>query len=212
VTWSLTEKELKIISIMRNGKKMSAREIKRALERDGIDLPYTTISSILEKLHYEGVLERKEVRSRGRYGKKYLYYISSSIFSVDSTHPFAEMIKNVFVPRNILYSNDSVAFIDKKGVITFLYGNGDIISDERIVGRTVDEIHSSVTAKFVKQIFNELKSGKREFFRRVVYYEGVDYEKHYCAVRSSENEFLGVIILTRPLKREKTFPEEVLYL
>ena len=212
MTWSLTEKELKILSIMRNGKKMSAREIKRALERGGVDLPYTTISSILEKLYYEGVLERKEVRSRGRYGKKYLYYISSSMFSVDSVHPFAEMIKNVFVPRNILYSNDSVAFIDKKGTITFLYGNGNVIRDERIVGKAVDEIHSSVTAKFVKRIFDELKSGKRDFFKRVVYYEGMDYEKHYCAVRSSENEFLGVIILTRPLKKEERLPEELLYL
>ncbi len=212
MSWSLTEKELKAISVLKNGKKMSAREIKRHLEKEGISVPYTTISSFLEKLYHEGILERKEVRSRGRYGKKYIYYLNEAILSVDSSNPLAEMIKNVFVPGRILYSNDSVAFIDKTGAITFLYGNGEVINNGNIVGKNVREIHSSVTAKFVEQIFNELRSGKRDVFRRTVLYEGREYEKHYCAIRSSKGEFLGVLILTRRLENNGEISEEIMYL
>ncbi len=212
MSWSLTEKELKAISALKNGKKMSAREIKRYLEREGISVPYTTISSFLEKLYHEGILERKEVRSRGRYGKKYLYYLNEAILSVDSSNPLAEMIKNVFVPGKILYSNDSVAFIDRSGVITFLYGNGEVINNGDVVGKNVRDIHSSVTAKFVDQIFSELRNGKRDVFRRTVSYEGRKYEKHYCAIRSSKGEFLGVLILTRHLENNEDFSEEIIYL
>ena len=212
VSWSLTDKELKAISVLKNGKKMSAREIKRHLEKEGVSIPYTTISSFLDKLYHEGILERKEVRSRGRYGKKYLYYLNNSILSVDSAHPLAEMIKNVLSPAGVLYSNDSVAFIDRNGVITFLYGGGKVINDGSIIGRNVTEIHSAVTARFVRQIFSELRNGKRNVFKRTVSYDGRIYEKHYCAIKSSFGEFLGVLVITRHLEEGSEFPEEIIYL
>ncbi|AKG91414.1 Penicillinase repressor/PAS domain [Geoglobus ahangari] len=211
VSWSLTDKELKIISILKSGKKMSAREVKRELESDGIKVPYTTVSSALEKLYSEGILERKEVRSRGRYGKKYLYYLNENIMALDSSDPLAEVIKNVFTPANVIHSNDSVAFIDKKGILTFLYGNSKIINDSGVIGKSVEELHSKVTAKFVRQIFEELRNRKKDVFRRTVTHEGKEYEKFYCAIRSSDDEFLGVLVITRPAEESKKLPPEVIY-
>ncbi|NOY10608.1 MAG: transcriptional regulator [Archaeoglobi archaeon] len=211
MSWSLTDKELKIISILKSGKKMSAREVKRELESDGIKVPYTTVSSALEKLYSEGILERKEVRSRGRYGKKYLYYLNENIMALDSSDPLAEVIKNVFTPANVIHSNDSVAFIDKKGILTFLYGNSKIINDSGVIGKSVEELHSKVTAKFVRQIFEELRNRKKDVFRRTVTHEGKEYEKFYCAIRSSDDEFLGVLVITRPAEESKKLPPEVIY-
>lgn len=211
MSWTLTDKELKIISILKNGKKMSAREIKKAMESDGIKVPYTTVSSALEKLYSEGILEREEVRSRGRYGKKYIYHLNEKILSMDISDPLSEVIKNVFTPVSAIHSNDSVAFIDKHGVVTFLYGNGQVINDSGVIGKHVEELHSKVTAKFIRHIFEEMKNRKRSVFKRNVMYEGKDYEKLYCAVWSSDDEFLGVLVITRLVGEERKTAPEVIY-
>ena len=211
MSWSLTDKELKIISILKNGKKLSAREIKKAMESEGVKIPYTTVSSALEKLYSEGILGREEVRSRGRYGKKYIYYLNESILSMDVTDPLSEIIKNVFTHANVIHSNDSVAFIDKHGVVTFLYGNGQVINDTGVIGKHVEELHTKVTAKFIRHIFDEMRNRKRAVFRRNVTHEGREYEKLYCAVWSSDDEFLGVLVITRLAEEKRRAPPEILY-
>ncbi len=211
MSWSLTDKELKIISILKNGKKMSAREIKKVMESEGIKVPYTTVSSALEKLYSEGILEREEVRSRGRYGKKYIYHLNEKILTMDASDPLSEVIKNVFTHASIIHSNDSIAFIDRHGVVTFLYGNGHVINDSGVIGKHVEELHSRVTAKFIRHIFEEMRNRKRSVFRRNLTYEGRDYEKLYCAVWSSDDEFLGVLVITRPAEEEKKVPKDIIY-
>ncbi|AIY89489.1 PAS domain-containing protein [Geoglobus acetivorans] len=208
---SLTDKELKIISILKSGSKMSAGDIKRVFESRGEQIPYTTISSALEKLYSEKILDRVEVRSRGKYGKKYLYYLSEDFTSVDNLGPVADMVKSLFSAIDGVHSSDSVAFVDRNGILTLLYGNGRIINDSGVIGKRVDSFHSGVTAKFVRQIFEELKSKKRDFFRRVVNFEGRNYEKYYCGVWSSDGEFLGVLVITKVEGNAEKLPREIMY-
>jgi len=209
VAGSLTDKDLRIISILKSGKKMSVGEIKAILEREGREIPYTTVSSALEKLYRKGILKREEVKSRGKYGKKNLYYLDEL---ADSSDPIAEILDIIFSGYlDAIHSNNAIAFIDKRGVITFLYGNDHFINDKNVIGKRVEELHSKVTAKFVRKIFEELKNKRREFFKRTVNFEGKTYEKYYYGIWSSDNEFLGVLVITRFVDERKNIPLEALY-
>ena len=206
---SLTDKDLRIISILKSGKKMSTREIKAILEKEGREIPYTTLSSTLEKLYRKGILKREEVRSRGRYGKKNLYYLDDL---KDNSDPIAEMLENIFSSYlNAIHSNNAIAFVDKRGVLTFLYGNNKLINDKSVIGRKIEELHPRLTAKFVRKIFEELRNKRRGFFKRTVNFEGRIYEKYYYGIWSSESEFLGVLVVTRFVGEKKNLPLEVLY-
>ncbi len=64
-----TERE--IIGSLEKRKKANVREIHTDLKERGLDLAYTTISTILERLHKKGVVGRVSEPYKG--GDRYLY-------------------------------------------------------------------------------------------------------------------------------------------
>lgn len=207
----LTENELSILRLFREHEKLSAGDVRDLLELEGIRIPYTTISSALDRMHREGILKKEEAKSRGKYGKKYIYSVNPEVLSDEKSSSISEFLKKILFSGDYIHSADSVAFIDSEGIVVFVYGNGKIINDKKVIGKEVEELHKKVTAKFVRKIFDDLKNRKRDFFVRKVMYNGKELEKLYIAVRSSRDEFLGVLVITREEGELRKLPDELIY-
>jgi len=208
----LGKKDMVVIGVLRELGKCSARDVYDYLTERNEKMPYTTISSILNKLHDLGIVERRVVKSKGRYGKKYVYSLKKRVESENEV--LVEIYSKVLEKSDLLLKlhdvGGAVAFVDKDGNVVFVYGGGEVIKDEKIIGKKIEDVHAPVTAKFVRHIFEELRSGKRTEFRRTINVEGRVFEKIYYAIRSLEGDFLGVIVITREIKEEKKPLEEVL--
>ncbi len=63
--------EMKVISALKTKKMSNARGVLNELRRTDKAVAYTTISTVLFRLHKKGLVERKEERYRG--GKRYIY-------------------------------------------------------------------------------------------------------------------------------------------
>jgi|Deesub1362B_J571_1020462.scaffolds.fasta_scaffold00047_77 predicted transcriptional regulator len=164
--------------------------------------PYTTIASALERLFREGIVRRKEVKSRGKLGRKYVYWISDpkeavarklvenfvKLFGGD-LRPLEKELEG-FLARSV---ENSVAFVDYENRIRFLFVNGRVV--EEVVGKNLFDFHSGMDVDKVKQLLDEMRNGRRVALRKV---ELADrkFHKFYCRLDDSSGNFLGVLIIT----------------
>lgn len=64
--------EMRIISVLKAKGLSNGRGILTELKKAEKDIAYTTVSTVLFRLHKKGLVDRKEERYRG--GKRYIYY------------------------------------------------------------------------------------------------------------------------------------------
>ena len=209
----LTELEKKIMDVLSKLGEADVKRIKEALAKDNGKIPYTTIASTLERLYKKGFVKRKEVKSRGRLGKKYVYYVEKSVEDV-----FAEKILENFVKifgeyeihhledkidKKYVYGvSESVIFVDKDDRVVFFFtATGKRI--EEVVGKEVYEFHPEDVKNFVKQILEDFKTGRRDKFERTIIKGDYVFKKHYFPIRNSRGEYIGTLILTRLLEERK---------
>ena len=164
--------------------------------------PYTTIASALERLFKDGIVRRKEVKSRGKLGRKYVYWISDpkeavarklvenfvKLFGGD-LRPLERELEG-FLARSV---ENSVAFVDYENRIRFLFVNGRVIED--VVGRNLLDFHSGLDVDKVQKMLDEIRSGKKMAIREVRL-ANRDFRKFYCRLEDSRGNFLGVLIIT----------------
>ena len=209
----LSELEKKIIDTLSRIGEADVKKVKEVLSKDNGKIPYTTIASTLERLYRKGFVKRKEVKSRGRLGKKYVYYIEKSLEDL-----FAEKILENFIKifgeyeihhiedkidRSYVYGvQESLIFVDRNDRVVFFFtATGKKI--EGIVGKSVYEFHPEEVKGFVRQILEDFKSGKRNKFEREVIKGEYVFKKHYFPIRDSNGEYLGTLIITRLLEEKK---------
>ncbi len=164
--------------------------------------PYTTIASALERLFKDGIVRRKEVKSRGKLGRKYVYWISDPKEAVarklvesfiklfgEDLRPLERELEG-FLARSV---ENSVAFVDYENRIRFLFVNGRVI--EEVVGRDLFDFHSGMDAEKVKQLLDEVRNGRKMALRKVELADRT-FHKFYCRLDDSKGNFLGVLIIT----------------
>ena len=71
-THELGPLEIRVLEQLASGEARSVTEVQQLLQRAGQELAYTTVMTVLGRLH------QKRVVSRRKDGKRYLYSISSS--------------------------------------------------------------------------------------------------------------------------------------
>lgn len=164
--------------------------------------PYTTIASALERLFKDGIVRRKEVKSRGKLGRKYVYWISDpkeavarklvenfvKLFGGD-LRPLEKELEG-FLARSV---ENSVAFVDYENRIRFLFVNGRIV--EEVVGRDIFDFHSGMDVEKVKKMLDEMRNGRKVAVREVRL-ANRNFQKFYCRLDDSKGNFLGVLIIT----------------
>lgn len=164
--------------------------------------PYTTIASALERLFKDGIVRRKEVKSRGKLGKKYVYWISDPKEAVARklVENFVKLFGGDLRPlekelEGFLASSveNSVAFVDYENRIRFLFINGRIV--EEVVGRDLFDFHSGMDAEKVKQLVDEMRNGRKMALRKVKLGDRT-FHKFYCRLDDSKGNFLGILIIT----------------
>ncbi len=81
-----------------------ARDVRRQLERQGIPLAYTTVATILSRLHQKGAVRRRRESCRG--GERYVYR------PVDFERKYlAHLLKGVvemFGPAGVVHLNEEI--------------------------------------------------------------------------------------------------------
>lgn len=63
--------EAKVLGVLEQHEEASVREVVDALNEDNEDLAYTTVGTILDRLHKKGLVERTEEPYKG--GSRYVY-------------------------------------------------------------------------------------------------------------------------------------------
>lgn len=207
---SLDENEIKILQLLDRLGKADVNSIKTHLNRNGTSMPHSTVASILDRLYEMKLVEREEVKSRGRYGKKHLYFVGN--LKEDLAKRLVEEYIHLVGENDLNYlrkevekeyihgTGDSVAFVDSKDRVIFLHTDGKTIERERLLGKDVFSLHPPLTRKFVQQLIHEMKKGTRNEYRRYVKNNDKTIEKIYSKVESPEGEYLGVIVITRILE------------
>jgi predicted transcriptional regulator len=64
--------EMRVLALLRSGEPMAVAALRVQLEREGCELAYTTVMTVLSRLHKKGLLKRK------REGNRYLYTPAAS--------------------------------------------------------------------------------------------------------------------------------------
>jgi predicted transcriptional regulator len=64
--------EVRVLALLRSGEPTAVAALRDQLERDGSELAYTTVMTVLSRLHKKGLLKRK------REGNRYLYSPAAS--------------------------------------------------------------------------------------------------------------------------------------
>jgi predicted transcriptional regulator len=70
-TTMLGSLETEVLASLRDRQEASARELRRDLDARGVRLAYTTVATILSRLHAKGLLRRRRERCRG--GSRFVY-------------------------------------------------------------------------------------------------------------------------------------------
>ncbi|HEV2519479.1 MAG TPA: BlaI/MecI/CopY family transcriptional regulator [Thermoplasmata archaeon] len=100
--------EAEVLLALRRLKKAPARRVRDALARGGEDLAYTTIATVLGRLHEKGLVRRDREPCRG--GERYVYQ------SVDFEHKYlVNLLKGVvslFGPAGVVHLNEELAKLD----------------------------------------------------------------------------------------------------
>ncbi len=63
--------ETEVLAAVRQLEEAPARDVRKALERRGVRVAYTTVATILSRLHAKGLVKRRRETCRG--GARYVY-------------------------------------------------------------------------------------------------------------------------------------------
>jgi predicted transcriptional regulator len=100
--------ETEVIVAVRELNEASARDVKKALEGRGMKLAYTTVATILSRLHQKGFVRRRREPCRG--GERYLYRPAE----VEQKY-LKNLLRGVvamFGPTGVVHLNEELAKLD----------------------------------------------------------------------------------------------------
>lgn len=111
---SLGELQANILGVLQKLGKASAREIMREMGTEKRPA-YTTVSTVLDRLHQKGMVKRTKVSSRG--GTKYVYsYAASPGIRANLVQKALNGLVNAFGPSIVPTIYDSLEQISKEEV------------------------------------------------------------------------------------------------
>ena len=112
---ALGELQAEILGALQKLGKASARDVLNAIESDR-PLAYTTVSTVLDRLHKKGLVKRARVPGRG--GAKYVYsYATPSDMRTGLVQRALSSLVNAFGPSVVPTIYDSLEQISKQEVM-----------------------------------------------------------------------------------------------
>ncbi len=124
-------------------------------------------------------------------------------------------------PRQEIFSTivsempEGVIFLDDEDVIRFCNQAAERIrgiSADKIVGRLVYTIHPAKAHPRIRELLASLKSGVVATSNRVVKVHRRYFENTYSAVRDTDGDYLGTLLISRDITEKKRLAEENLQL
>ncbi len=100
--------ETEVLSSLRGLGEAPARDVRKALERNGVRVAYTTVATILTRLHQKGLVRRRRETCRG--GERYVYRPAE----VEQKY-LQNLLKSVvamFGPAGVVHLNEELAKLD----------------------------------------------------------------------------------------------------
>jgi len=95
-----------------------------------------------------------------------------------------------------------ITFVDKDGIVKYFSQTKERIfpRPKTVIGRTVENCHPPASVHIVKQIVEDLKSGKKDHEDFWIKMKDMYAYIRYFAVRNSQGEFLGIVEVTQNIK------------
>jgi predicted transcriptional regulator len=100
--------ETEVLAAVRELKEAPARDVRKALERRGIRVAYTTVATILTRLFAKGLVKRRRETCRG--GERYIYRAGN----VEQKY-LVNLLRGVvamFGPAGVVHLNEEIAKLD----------------------------------------------------------------------------------------------------
>jgi predicted transcriptional regulator len=97
--------EAEVLASLRELGEAPAREVREALDRRGTKVAYTTVATILSRLHDKKLVKRRRETCRG--GERYVYRVGD----IPEKY-FANLLKGVvamFGPSGVVHLNEEIA-------------------------------------------------------------------------------------------------------
>ncbi|HLN51069.1 MAG TPA: BlaI/MecI/CopY family transcriptional regulator [Thermoplasmata archaeon] len=97
--------ETEVLAAVRELKEAPARDVRKALERRGIRVAYTTVATILTRLFAKGLVKRRRETCRG--GERYVYRAGN----VEQKY-LVNLLRGVvamFGPAGVVHLNEEIA-------------------------------------------------------------------------------------------------------
>lgn len=100
--------EAEVMASLTTVREASAREVRRALERRGITVAYTTVATILGRLHDKKMVRRRREACRG--GARFVY--RSVDFERTYLRNLLRGVVTLFGPAGVVHLNEELAKLD----------------------------------------------------------------------------------------------------
>jgi predicted transcriptional regulator len=100
--------ETEVLAALRELDRAPAREVRRALERRGVRVAYTTVATTLSRLYDKGLVHRRRETCRG--GERYVYRTAD----VEEKY-LRNLLRGVvamFGPAGVVHLNEELAKLD----------------------------------------------------------------------------------------------------
>ena len=97
--------ESEVLAALRELPEASARDVRTRLERRGIGIAYTTVATILTRLHAKGMVRRRRETCRG--GHRYVY--RSLDFERKYLRSLLRGVLTLFGPSGVVHLNEELA-------------------------------------------------------------------------------------------------------
>ncbi len=100
--------ETEVLTSLRELQAAPAREVREALERQGVRVAYTTVATILARLHAKGLVRRRRETCRG--GERYVY----RPVNVEQKY-LVNLLRGVvamFGPAGVVHLNEELSKLD----------------------------------------------------------------------------------------------------
>ena len=97
--------ESEVLASLGPRREAGARDLQRALETQGIAVAYTTVATILSRLHAKGLVTRRKEPCRG--GTRYVYRARD--FERKYLRNLLEGVVTLFGPAGVVHLNEELA-------------------------------------------------------------------------------------------------------
>lgn len=96
--------ESEVLSVLAPGREAAARDVQRSLQERGVTVAYTTVATILGRLHAKGMLDRRRESCRG--GTRYVYRTRD--FERKYLRNLLEGVVSLFGPAGVVHLNEEL--------------------------------------------------------------------------------------------------------